>query len=164
MEYFKVTETQYGWIFALIAVGLIGSTQLNRIALKHFKSEQLIKISLFCELVIGTIFLVGTLLGSLNLAGTLVLILMFFCCQGFLFPNTSALSLIPFTKNAGSASAMLGFVQMCIGAIGSALVNIFQTHSAVPMPALILVFAVLAFVTLMFGGRIMPTPKPVLAN
>jgi MFS transporter, DHA1 family, multidrug resistance protein len=164
MEYFKVTEQQYGWIFALIAIGLIGATQLNRVALKHFKSEQIIKFSLYCELVLGTIFLVGTLFGVLNLFSTLILISMFFWCQGFLFPNTSALSLMPFTKNAGSASALLGFVQMCIGAIVSALISVIQTNSAFPMAMLMLICATLAFFTLMIGERFYSVVTPALTE
>jgi len=34
MELFKVSERQYGWIFAMIAMGLIGASQLNSLFLK----------------------------------------------------------------------------------------------------------------------------------
>ncbi|TAL43178.1 MAG: Bcr/CflA family efflux MFS transporter, partial [Chitinophagaceae bacterium] len=42
MEIFKVNERQYGWIFALIAMGLIGASQINSVLLKNYTSEQLI--------------------------------------------------------------------------------------------------------------------------
>jgi len=35
MEVYKVSERQYGWIFALIAMGLIGSAQINTLLLKY---------------------------------------------------------------------------------------------------------------------------------
>src|SRR5205823_14669626 len=35
MEIFRVSEKQFGWIFALIAMGLIGSGQINTVLLKN---------------------------------------------------------------------------------------------------------------------------------
>jgi DHA1 family bicyclomycin/chloramphenicol resistance-like MFS transporter len=59
---------------------------------------------------------------------------LFFCVRkGFVFPNASALSLASFGHNAGSASALMGTIQMSIGAGTSALVSIFQNHTALPM-------------------------------
>jgi DHA1 family bicyclomycin/chloramphenicol resistance-like MFS transporter len=49
-----------------------------------------------------------TLAGAIGLAGTVALLFLFLCCLGFTNPNTSALSLAPFTRNAGSASALMG--------------------------------------------------------
>jgi DHA1 family bicyclomycin/chloramphenicol resistance-like MFS transporter len=42
MDIFKVKEETYGWIFALLSVGFIGSSQVNTLLLKVFKSEQII--------------------------------------------------------------------------------------------------------------------------
>ena len=43
MNIYGVSEQQYGWIFAGLAIAIIGSTQLNHILLKRFKSEELVK-------------------------------------------------------------------------------------------------------------------------
>ena len=154
MELFKVSEKQYGWIFALVAMGLIGSSQLNSVLLRAYKSEQIIRVALACQAFIGLSLFVGTIFGALELFSTIFLIFIYLCCQGFIFPNSSALSLAPFTTNAGSASALLGGIQMSIGALTSALVSFLSNHTALPMTGVMASCSVTAFITLMIGSRI----------
>ena len=154
MELFKVTERQYGWIFAGIAMGLIGSSQLNSLLLRRYKSEAIIKVALLCQTITSLLLFAGTLLGWLGLAGTIFLIFMYLCCQGFIFPNSSALSLAPFTRNAGSASALLGALQMAIGAFTSALVSFLNDHTARPMTGVMSCCAFSSFCILLIGTRI----------
>ncbi len=154
MELFRVTEKQYGWIFALVAMGLIGSSQLNSVLLKNYESRQIIKIALLCQAITGALLFVGTLTNTVELFSTIFLIFIFLCCQGFIFPNSSALSLAPFSKNAGSASALLGGIQMSIGAFASALVSFLHNHTALPMTGVMACCAILAFTIVIIGNRI----------
>ncbi|MEP7318745.1 MAG: multidrug effflux MFS transporter, partial [Panacibacter sp.] len=96
MQLYHITEKQYGWVFALIAMGLIGASQLNSVLLKNYKSEQIIKAALLCQAATGLVLFTGTLFGWLELFSTIFFIFIFLCCQGFIFPNSSALSLAPF--------------------------------------------------------------------
>ena len=154
MEIFKVTEQQYGWIFAGIAAGLILSSQLNSVLLRRFSSQQLIVVALAFQSVIGLLLALGTWSANLNVYSTVLLIFLFLCCQGFTFPNASALSLAPFHKQAGSASALTGAIQMGLGAMASAVVSVFNNHSAMPMTIVMATCAVSAFTILMIGNRI----------
>ena len=63
MEIFKVSQTQFGWIFAFIAAGLISASQANNIVLKYYSSEQIIKIASFCQSIIGITLVCLTVLG-----------------------------------------------------------------------------------------------------
>jgi DHA1 family bicyclomycin/chloramphenicol resistance-like MFS transporter len=155
MELFKVSEKQYGWIFALMAMGLIGSAQLNRYLLKTFKSEQIIKISLFFQSLAGIFLFVTSLLGKLELYSSMLLIFLFLCCQGCTFPNSSALSLVPFSRNAGTASALLGGIQMSLGALVSAMVSLLTNHSSVPMTGGMAVCALSAYTILTVGNKVL---------
>lgn len=133
IEFFKVTQQHYGWVFAFVASGLIGSSQLNSILLKKFKSEQIIKVALYFQTIVA-IILVGTaILNISELYSTVFLVFLFLSCQGFIFPNASALSMAPFGHNAGSASALMGFIQMSFGAFMSAMVSLFHNQTALPM-------------------------------
>lgn len=154
MEIFQVTERQYGWIFALVALGLIGSSQINSVLLRKYSSQQIIKVALLCQSVTGLILFIATYLGFLEVFSTIFLIFIFLCCQGFTFPNTSALSLAPFSKNAGSASAVLGGIQMAIGATTSALVSFLNNHTALPMTGVMAACAIASFCILLTGRRI----------
>ncbi|MFD3003341.1 multidrug effflux MFS transporter [Pontibacter toksunensis] len=154
MEIFQVNEKEYGWIFAFLSIGLIGASQVNSMMLRRYRSEQIIVTALICQLFIGAVLLLGTMYGWLGLFSTIACIFLFLCCLGFTFPNASALSLAPFSKNAGSASALMGATQMGIGALATVILSIFSNHSAVPMAGVMAASALLSLLILLLGQKI----------
>jgi DHA1 family bicyclomycin/chloramphenicol resistance-like MFS transporter len=155
MEVFKVTEQHYGWIFAIIAGGLITASQLNSKLLKKYSSEQIIKTALTAQGIIGIILVSTSILGWTELYSTIILVLLFLCCQGFLFPNASALSMAPFAQNAGNASALMGFIQMSIGAFMSAMVSLLHNDSTLPMTGVMAFCTLTASLIYYLGRKIM---------
>jgi DHA1 family bicyclomycin/chloramphenicol resistance-like MFS transporter len=153
MEIFKVTERQYGWVFALIALGLIGATQVNTVLLRTYKSEEIIRVASFAQSIIGITLALVTYLGWGDLFLTIFLIFIFLCCQGFIFPNSSALSLARFGHTAGSASALMGAIQMCIGACASAAVSFLQNYFP-PMTLVMASCAVIALLVFLMGRKL----------
>ena len=153
MELYQVTEKQYGWIFAIIAMGLIVASQVNTLLLRRYSSEQIIRATLFCQCLAGIALVLGTYFHFLGLYSTIFLIWVFLSTQGFAFPNSSALSLAPFTRNAGTASALMGALQLGIGAISTALVSLLNNGTAMPMAAVMCACAVGSFLVLMIGRR-----------
>jgi DHA1 family bicyclomycin/chloramphenicol resistance-like MFS transporter len=154
MELFKVTEQQYGWIFAGVALCLIIASQINSVLLRRYKSEQIIRVALLCQAAAGLTLFAGTYFHWLRLDTTILFIAIFLCCQGFSFPNSSALSMAPFSKNAGTASALMGAIQLAIGTLSSALVSILTDHSALPMTGVMALCACISFAVLLAGRGI----------
>ena len=154
MEIYKVSEKQYGWIFATIAGGLIGASQVNTVMLRKFTSEQIIRVALLCQTITGMLLFLGNFYHLLGLLSTIILIMIFLSCQGFTFPNSSALSMAPFNKNAGSASALMGAIQLGIGALTSGLVSVLQNNNALAMTGVMACCALLSFVVLLFGRKV----------
>jgi DHA1 family bicyclomycin/chloramphenicol resistance-like MFS transporter len=144
LEIFKVSEQHYGWGFAFVASGLIGSSQLNSLFLKKYKSEQIIKVALISQSLIAIILVSTALLGLSELYSTLLLVFFYLSCQGFIFPNASALSMAPFGHNAGNASALMGFIQMSLGAFMSAMVSLFHNGTTLPMTGVMAFCSILA--------------------
>ncbi|WP_221390364.1 multidrug effflux MFS transporter [Dyadobacter sp. NIV53] len=153
MEVFHTDEKVYGWIFAFLSVGFIGSSQLNTLFLRQYKSEQIINIALICQVIVGLAFLSVALNGMLTLYITIAFLFLFLCSIGFTYPNAAALSLAPFSKNAGSASAMMGAIQMGMGTIISVAISMFEVPSAIPMVAAMATSATLALSVLVVGRR-----------
>jgi MFS transporter, DHA1 family, multidrug resistance protein len=141
-------------IFAIIACGLIISSQLNSFLLRKYKSQQIIRVALFCQSTIGILLVTGSYLGWIEMKGTVVLILLFLSSQGFTFPNSSALSLAPFAKTAGSASALMGGIQMGVGALTSAIVSWLANGTTLPMTGVMSACSLSAFTVLMIGHKI----------
>jgi DHA1 family bicyclomycin/chloramphenicol resistance-like MFS transporter len=151
MEVFNVSTEMYGWIFAILSIGLITASQINSLLVRRFKSETIVFVALSTQLVLTLCFCAGAYLNVLNLYHTIGLLFLFLCCLGFINPNTSALSLSPFKKNAGSASALMGAIQMGVGAVASSLLSVFDTKSALPMVAVMAGSTIVAMIILLFG-------------
>ena len=156
MEIFGVNEKQYGWIFAFLSVGLIGASQVNTILLKRYPSQQIIKTALICQTAIAFALLMAMGLGLLNLFGTIALLFLFLSSLGFTFPNASALAMAAFSKNAGSASALMGASQMGIGALATVALSLFNSRTALPMAGIMAGSALLAFIILVIGRKGIP--------
>lgn len=153
MELFKVSEAHFGWIFAFIAAGLISASQLNNIALKHYSSQQIIRVASSCQSLIGLMFICFTVAGWLNLPFAIAFSFLFLACQGFIFPNATALALAPLGNHAGNASGLIGAIQMTVGASASAIISVFQNHSALPMASVMTFCAVAAYTAFSFGRK-----------
>jgi len=158
---FGLSSKVYGWIFAFLSIGFIGSSQLNNVLTRNYKSEQIVKVSLLCMVIVSLIFFIGALNGWFGLYSTIAMIFAFLCCVGITYPNTSALSLAPFSKNAGTAAALLGVFQMAIGTLVSVVVSLFKNHNSVPMAGMIAASSLLAFVILLIGRRMVPVQVEV---
>lgn len=154
MEVFGVNDKVYGWIFAGLSVGFIGSSQVNSVLLRYFTSEQIVKVSLPAQAIVGALFLAGSVSGVLGFWGTIVMIFLFLCCLGMTNPNAAALTLAPFSKNAGTASSLFGALQLGIGALISTSVSLFDSLSVVPLAAVMCVTAVIAYMIFLISMRV----------
>lgn len=153
MDIYKVDAKTYGWIFALMSVSFIGSSQLNSMLLKKFSSEQMIFGALISQSVISIIFLILALNNLLGLYETIGMLFLFLACLGISNPNTAGLTLAPFAKNTGSASALMGAIQLGLGALASFAIGVFVKDSVTPMVAIMTTTTITAFFVLNIGKR-----------
>jgi DHA1 family bicyclomycin/chloramphenicol resistance-like MFS transporter len=131
MDLFGLSEQQYGWAFGANAFGLIAGSQINRVLLKRYTAVQ-IAVAMAGVLVLVAAGL--TITGILALKWLVMgLVWCFLVCLGFLNPNTTAMALQPFSRTAGSASALLGAIQMVSGALASVAVSMLHNQTIVPM-------------------------------
>jgi DHA1 family bicyclomycin/chloramphenicol resistance-like MFS transporter len=157
MKNYEVSKTGYGWIFAILSVSFIGSSQINSFILRWFTSKNIVTWALIAQCIFSLIFLIFALNGWLELYSTIIFIALFLCCLGLINPNAAALALAPFTKNAGSASALMGALQMGLGALASVMVSLPTKNPTVPMPLVMTVAAFIAMLFLLIGRRFIKT-------
>ncbi|PJJ84596.1 multidrug effflux MFS transporter [Mucilaginibacter auburnensis] len=153
MEIFKVGAKTYGWIFAGLSIGFIGASQVNNILLKKFTSEQIARTALTVQVISSTVFFIGSYYGIFGLAGTIAMVFIMLCCVGTTNPNASALSLAPFATNAGTASSLLGALQLGLGSFSTMLISYFNSPTTVPMSGIMAASAIMALVVLLVGRR-----------
>lgn len=159
MDIFKVDAKTYGWIFAFMSCSFIGASQLNSVLLRKYTSEQMIFKALITQSVISITFLVAALNDLLGLYETIALLFLFLGCLGISNPNTAGLTLAPFTKNTGSASALMGAIQLGLGALASYAVSLFVIDSITPMVVIMITTTLTALVILQLGKLTIPGSK-----
>lgn len=159
MNIYHVSEQEYGWIFAFLAFAMIGSTQLNHMLLKRFSSHQIIRFTLCYQVVTASVLVSGTYYGWLGMYGMIGLMFIFLTGQGLTFPNTAALSMAPFSKNAGSASALTGSFRMAVGGVASAMVSVLHNGTAIPMVVVMALCALIGLLALFVGQQYLEGAK-----
>lgn len=162
MDIYHVDAKTYGWIFAFMSVSFIGSSQLNSILLRRFSSEQMIFGALILQSIVSIVFLILSLNNLLGLYETIAILFLFLGCLGISNPNTAGLTMAPFAKNAGSASALMGAIQLGLGSLASFAVGIFVKDSVAPMVLIMTVTTIIAFIVLNIGKRDPPDETPPL--
>jgi DHA1 family bicyclomycin/chloramphenicol resistance-like MFS transporter len=135
MKIYHLNAKDFGLIFAGLSVGFIGFSQLNSVLLKKFSSEQIVPVAFVSQFIFGSLFLMGATFGWLGLPAIIAMIFLQLCCVGLISPNASALSIAPFSKNAGTASSLLGALQLGLGSLATIGISSFHVVNIIPLAA-----------------------------
>jgi DHA1 family bicyclomycin/chloramphenicol resistance-like MFS transporter len=109
-------------------------------------------MGIICQVIVNILFLLGMLNNWYGLYGTVAMFFISLCCVGFTYPNASALALAPFTRNVGSASALIGFLQIGIAGLVSTGVGLLNSASNTPIIAMLAGSSLMAFFILWLGN------------
>jgi DHA1 family bicyclomycin/chloramphenicol resistance-like MFS transporter len=157
MEIFGLSEQVYGWIFAFIAMGLVGMSQLNVVLMRSFTNEKILLGAICVLSLTSLVFLICAYNGWYNLYSVVGTMFIFLSCVGLSNPNSAALAMAPFGSKAGSAAALLGFLQMGIGALASVCVGILKAQQLFPLSFIFVGTSVLALIVFLVGSRMIQT-------
>jgi DHA1 family bicyclomycin/chloramphenicol resistance-like MFS transporter len=132
IELFGVSPQQFGFYFGANAVGIIAASQVNRFLVQKYDARQILQGALWVSATASAGLLAGGLTNYAGLAGIVVPLWFFVSMHGIVSPSTTALSMRPYGKVAGSASALLGTVQFALGAGSGALIGALADGTARP--------------------------------
>lgn len=148
MDGFHMDTKAFGITFAVLVLGFIGGNQINVFLLRRYTSQQIFFWALILQALFGAMLFFGSNLGIVGLKSMLVLFFFFLSSIGLTYPNGAAVGLAPFSRDAGRASALLGFIQMGFGAMISLGVGLLGVKWVL---ILLASTAALAFVILAIG-------------
>ncbi|MHC5202121.1 multidrug effflux MFS transporter [Myroides sp. LJL119] len=138
MEYGGLSSTLFSYIFAFNAIGLVlGAWLSSGILSRWLTIRQVIKYTIFFGLVISIILCVMCI-NKQPIEFLLIPLFFLILTLGVLFPTTTKIALEPFLQNSGSASALLGSMQLFVTFLISAITNL--------IPINILMLTAIAFV------------------
>lgn len=127
------SAAQFGWIFGANGLAMVLGNQVNRFLLKKHEPVHVLIGATLGQAVLGLLLLTGTVTGIIPKIGFCALVFLFMFCSGFIGSNSGAMALMPFSRNIGAASALLGGIMMGSGAMVSALVSYLDNGTAIPM-------------------------------
>lgn len=140
-----LTPDQYGWTGLVTVTGyVLGSYLASRVSERIGLDRMIAASTIF--IFAGAALMLGFALGgSAGLATILGPMALWVFGMGLALPNAMAGALAPFPRMAGAASALLGFLQMGAGALGSVAVARFDDGTAVTIGGLLVAMAIVGY-------------------
>lgn len=151
MDGFHVSAKIYGGIFALLSVGFIGGSQMNHLLTRKYTNEEILRITSIIQTIASVVFFIGVLNNLYGLTATIIFLFIILSCAGLTYPNAAAIALAPFSKNAGSASALLGFIQIGIGGLISSGVGFLNAKGNFPTALIMATTSAIGLIILLIG-------------
>jgi len=140
----SVPVEYFGLVFLSGVAGyVVGSAVSARLASKY-TPEKLSLLGTQLGLAATVIMYLWSSLYPLAVVSYILPMALFSTALGLVLPNSMAIALRPFPHIAGTASALLGFIQMAISALSSALVGILLTTTPQPMVITMLTISAIA--------------------
>jgi DHA1 family bicyclomycin/chloramphenicol resistance-like MFS transporter len=123
----------------------------------------ILRAALFIQAVAAVILLAVALAGG-GLAALLAPLFFVVAPFGAVFPTSTALALTPFPERAGTASALIGALQLAVGAGAGALAGLLGFAAATSLALVVAPASVLALVVLLLFVPARPSevtsPRP----
>jgi len=161
---YKLPPQQFGWLFGVIAAGLIGASQVNGRMSHKIALWKVLRISNIVQLVAGFAVLATASTGFGGMIGIFAPVFAYMCATGFVFPNGNAIAMMRHGNMAGTASALLGTNQFVIAAATTIVLGWIDNSSAMPMAIVIagcgVAATVLNFLTL--GAKLDVAPPALV--
>jgi len=123
----------FGWIFPLLAIGVIGGSQLNRMLLSRTTPEAVLRVASLAGVAATTILLLSAATGWGGTTGVVVGVALTLSSYGFMAANTTAGALSIDPLRGGATSALFGASSFAAGALAATLVGIAHDGTALPM-------------------------------
>ena len=138
MGTYRVPVAVFPFLFSLNAVAIIGSSQLNRYALRNATTDQVLSRASNASVVVGVLLALAAVTGIGGPWTVLPLLFALLGTYGFMGGNTTAGALSVDPLRAGATSALLGAASFGAGALASTLAGLFHDGTARPMALVML--------------------------
>ncbi len=140
IDYFHIDSQYYGWLFAVNIIGVMAMSFVNRIVVRHYPMDKLLKIT---SIIATLATLTLALAVKMEIGGVLLIVVsvfIFFSMNGIIAATSTAAALDEVPEIAGSASALIGSLQYGSGIISSLLLTIFRDGTPWTMAWIMLLF------------------------
>lgn len=153
--------TQYfGLVFLGSVIGYMAGSALSARLSRQYDSERIMRLGVLQATAASGLLLLCCYLWDDSVLALLLPMVLYSTAMGLVLPHAMAIALRPFAHIAGTASSLLGFIQMSLAAGASALTGVFLTTTPKPMVWMLLVLALLSLLLGMRAHRLYTRTKP----
>lgn len=133
IELHHLSAQQYGWLFALNALGFILASQANARIVRRTEPTRVLRRALRLLAAAAVWLAILPLFGEPALAALLAPLLVAISSLGFIAPNATAAALATHGQLAGTASALMGALQFGLATVAGTLMGFSYSASAAPL-------------------------------
>jgi MFS transporter, DHA1 family, multidrug resistance protein len=144
MQHYGLSPNAFSLIFASIAVGLIGSAQVNRWLTRRWDTHLILRSASFVNAAACLLLPVFAWTGAGGFPAFFTDLFICLAAVGLILPNATAAAMAPFPDRAGAASALVGTLQFTVGAVTGAIVGLFHDGTGLPMAVTIAACGILS--------------------
>ncbi len=138
IELFHLSPPVYGMVFGACAAGYIAASQVNPHVLPRFGHSTVIRTGVRVLFAATVVLTIVAFVGKGGWLAVALPILVAMSSNGFTMPNATVGALSRHAAHAGSASALMGTMQFCLGAVSGVTVGLATDGTARPMALLML--------------------------
>ncbi len=153
MTLYGFSETQYGWLFAAIAIGMGFAGKFGQNLLTRMSPYKLLTVGVGGIALFGGILLAVTL--GLGLPPFIVLfvpLILALANMPITTANSSAIAMSESGDNAGCGSSLVGVAAFGIGGLVIAATSLLHDGTVLPMAGMIFLCGLLGLVVILAGG------------
>lgn len=158
IEHYGLTPTQYSLAFSVNAISFFAVSQSTGFMVKRFGLQRVVRWAV-TGFAVSMALLAGIFVAGIDSMWILSgLMFVAFGFLGLVLPTTGVLAMEEHGELAGTASALMGTLQMVLGAVVMGIVGAFHDGTAIPMVLGFAVCAILAFILTQVTIRTTVTP------
>ncbi|MBX3478764.1 MAG: multidrug effflux MFS transporter [Caulobacter sp.] len=139
MGIYGVSPVAYSWVFGFNAVGIIGMNQVNRVLLRTWSPDAILRVASTAGITFGLLLAAAAITGLGGPWTVLPLLFVTLATYALMAGNTTAGALNCDPRRAGSISALSGGLSFGAGAVASAIGGALYNGTPVPMAAVMLI-------------------------
>ena len=146
IELYGVEPEQFGLLFGLNVLGLMGGALINGRLIPRYGSDRILRKAVAGSAIAGILLAAVAVVGPVGLPALLVPLFFYVASISLVGPNATAGALSARPEIAGTGSALAGALQFATGSLAGATVGLLHDGTAVPMAVTIGAAGVLGFV------------------
>ncbi|MEM1111988.1 MAG: multidrug effflux MFS transporter [Pseudomonadota bacterium] len=158
IDMYGVPRELFGLIFLTLVLGYIAGSGLSARLSRRYLPETTIVLGVALSVAAGAACSLAAWIFPKSVLALAMPMGFYITGLGLVMPNSMAVALRPYPQIAGTASALLGFLQMALSALATASVGALLTSSALPVILSISLAAMVALPLSLYLFRQRPQP------